>query len=269
MTIIAAPTASPAPAAAPAPGMPMASKEPAAAPAASPPPAAAPAPISTQIGAPAAEAGTAEQVPASDVIVYETTGDAGLDMSLEFVGKLGFGPDSAAMQAAAKGDFAILKAQLGMMGDKAKGWERYVALGEQAHKATASAASAKQTKDAEIITAAAGGVDQWNAIKEWAGAAADDAEKEEVNAALRKGGTAAKAMVVYLKGLYEKAGGVTKQPAAAIAPGAATNKAPTSGALSPREYTKAVSELYRTSRGGIDGSQAYKALQARRAMWRG
>ena len=246
-----------APAAAPAPATPVATsiEEPAAAPAAAPAPAAEP--------APADEGGPIE---------YESTGDPGMDLALGFLGKLGIGPQDPAMLAAEQGNFALLKAKLALMGDKATGWEQIVALGEQQAKVLAEgkAAAAKATEDA--ILSAFGddreaAAKQWANVKEWAKANAEPAERAAVNAALAAGGIAAKAMAAYLGWLY------SKHPSAVVEPTVVTkiggNSGNNSGALSPAEYRTEVATLRSKLGQGMDGSQEYAALVARRMAWRG
>lgn len=215
---------------------------------------------------PVAEAG--EGTP----IEYEATGDAGMDLALSFLGKLGIGPQDQAMLAAEKGDFALLKAKLATMGDKARGWEQIVALGEQQAKALANTrdAAAKATQDAILSAFGAdreAAAKRWSEVQAWARANAEPAERAAVNAALAAGGIAAKAMAAYLGNLQQGHPGAVVEPAAVTAFGRSSSAS--SGALSPREYHAAVAALHSKLGGSIDSSQEYAALKARRSAWRG
>lgn len=198
-------------------------------------------------------------------VTYADTGDAGLNMALGFVGKLGLGPDDAAIKAAGTGDFSMLKAKLAGLGDKAKGWEQYVALAEKSHADTVKATDAKVQKDTEVIHGAVGGKEQWAAISTWAAANAEPEEKAAVNSALKQGGLVAKVMALWLAERHSKANGTVKEPAPAVAAGAA-GKADNSGAgpLSAKEYAKEVQALRQKEGYGFENGQGYKALQARR-----
>lgn len=201
------------------------------------------------------------------VIEFNPTGDAGLDMALGFFGKLGLGPGDKAFDAAANGDFGMLKAKLGQLGNKATGYEGFVALAEQAYAKGAEANKGKVAKDVAAIHSAVGGADQWKAIQAWASANAEPHEKAEVNAALRQGGVAAKAMAQWLAGKYATAAGTTVEPADIVTPGAAGKVASSAnGALTAKDYATEVQAARAKLGWKFDGSKEYAALQARRVM---
>lgn len=200
---------------------------------------------------------------AGESVTYEPTGDVGLDMALDFVGKLGLGPADPAMVAAIDGNFDLLKAKLGALGDKAKGWERFIALAEKSHKETSDKASAKVAKDKTSIHEAVGGEESWKQIAEWAGKNAEPDEKTQVNAALKQGGMVAVAMAQYLSGLYSKAGGTTVNPAEVTDPGA-SGKPASVGALTAKGYAQEVQALRAKLGYNFESSPAYVALQQRR-----
>lgn len=249
------------------------------------PPAAPAAPAAPTPPAPPAEPlGTVGDVQITDVVIpaaepgavtYEPTGNPKLDISLSFLAKVGIKADSPEMKAAEAGDFSILKATLATMGDKARGWEANVALGESAYQDVMTATATRRAADQKAVLEVVGGEDNWKAVKTFAAQATADspAERAQVNAALNAGGVAAKAMAAYLHSLYMKHSD-TQTPAAAVIPGAAatppsatnTSNAP----LSPREYTNEVQKLSVALRnkGGIDNSPQYAALKARRSAWR-
>lgn len=199
------------------------------------------------------------------LISYEKTGDAGLDMALGFVGKLGFGPDHAAMVAAMNGDFSLLKAELAGKGTAAAGWEQYLALAEKSHTDGAEKAKAENAKTTAMIHEAVGGEDAWQAIQKWAGENAEPAEKTAVNAALKAGGIQAKAMAMWLSSTYQNAAGVTIEPAAVIKPGARANTAADAGsALTAQSYAMEVQKLRQSMGYAFEQSQEYRNLQNRR-----
>lgn len=195
-----------------------------------------------------------------------------MDLALGFLGKLGIGPQDPAMVAAEQGNFALLKAKLALMGDKAQGWEQIVALGEQQAKVLADGKAAKAKANEDAILSAFGedreaAAKQWTNVKEWAKANAEPAEREAVNAALAAGGIAAKAMAAYLGGLY------SKHPSAVIEPATVTkiggSSSTTDGTMNPTQYKVAVSTLRSKLGQAMDGSPEYAALQARRMAYVG
>jgi hypothetical protein len=218
--------------------------------------------------APASEATPPVEGGAPTAVTYEPTGDAGLDMALGFLGNLGFDPSDPAMVAAADGDFAMLSAKLAAMGSKATGWEQYVALGKQSYAAVAEKAKATAAAERAVIEGAVGGAENWAAIQTWAKENAEPQERVAVNAALKAGGIAAKAMATYLGSLYERSTGVTVEGKPAVNPNA-TGGSAGSVALSPRAYVTAVQELRGKLGGNFESSPQYQQLQARRNAWRG
>lgn len=247
----AAPAVPAAPAQAPAaPAQPPAA--PAAAPAAGDPP------VTLDTPAPAAAPTTPPQ---DAVVVYEKTGDSGLDVALKFVGERGFGPDHPAMKAAMTGDFSELEKALGALGDKAKGFEDYVGLAKDSFGRRQAATKAKADAVAKDVYDAAGGKEQWAAIQAWATQHADPDEKASLNAALKAGGLAAKATVRYLADLYKVHG--KKAPAAVVKPDAASS-AGGEPPLSAREYGAKVAELRAKLGTKMEASPEYAQLKARR-----
>jgi hypothetical protein len=259
------------PAAPAAPAQAPAQAAPAAAPAAAAPvaapasaPAAAPAqdpPVSFDPPAPAAPT-----TPQDARIVYEKTGDAGLDVALAYVGERGFGPDHPAIQAAMKGEFGELEKALGALGDKAKGHKEFVALAKESYGRRQAAEKAQSEAVAKSVYDTVGGKEQWAAIQAWASQHADDAEKAQLNAAFKAGGVAATAAAKYLADLFAKHGKTA--PKAAVKPDASGAPAANT-ALSPRDYAKAVRELHAKLGSRMDTSPEYAQLQSRRAAYRG
>lgn len=212
-------------------------------------------PPATPDEAPAADDGTVQYE-------YTPTGDAGLDLTLEFVGKLGYGPQHEAIVAAQKGDFTKLDAALKAQGDKAKGHERFVALAKQAFERGAEKAKTSQEATRAAVYEAAGGEKNWVSIQAWAAANADPAEKEQINAMLAAGGLQARLAVQGLAQLYQ-AHLKTKPAASALKDGASGAPA-SSGALSATDYAKEVQALRAKLGAQFETSSDYAALQARR-----
>jgi hypothetical protein len=226
-----------------------------------PAPVVAPAPVA----APAAPAAN-EPGP----VIYEPTGDAGLDVALGFVGKLGIAMDHPAMQATATGDFSLIKAHLATMGDKAQGWEQMVALAEQAHTRTVETNTAREASVAKAVHAVAGGEEQWGVIKTWASANATPEEKAELNAMFDAGPTQARAAAILLSDLYSKANGTVVKPASAVTNPSAGQAATSNGALSRNQYAAEVQKLAKkVGSNNLNSSPEYKALQQRRMAYTG
>lgn len=265
----AAPTA--APSAAPVAAPPVA---PAAAPVVAPAPAPAETPpsVAPTVGeapAPVSEApqGTAD---ATGVVVYDTTGDPGMDMALTFVGKLGLLPEHPAMVKAGEGDFTFIKAHLASLGDKAAGWEQHIALAEQAWDRNVKAAEALNRTIVSSVHQAAGGEANWSAIEQWAKANADPKEKEAINKLLAAGPVEARAATLMLRQMFEAAGGTTVTPANPLKGALDAEQAGSAMTpLSPKEYGAAVLELNMRKPGAVDrGDPEYKQLQQRAMAYR-
>lgn len=261
--IVAAPAAPASAPAAPAAGAPAAPAAGAPAPDAAAAPAA---PLSIGEGGDPAAAAAAEPAAKADAgtaVTYEKTGDVGLDMALDFVGKLGFGPEDAAMVAAGKGDFSLLRAKLGALGDKAAGYENFLALAEKSHADGAAKAAAKVKADTEAIHSAVGGPENWAAISKWAGENADPAERASINAVLKEGGFAAKLVAQGLAERYNRASGTVVEPANAIAKDAA-GKPDQPEPLSARGFADESAKLRVKHGADFERTPAYKALVIRR-----
>lgn len=209
-----------------------------------------------------------DQPAEADGVEYESTGDTGLDMALQFIGKAGITSAHPGMQAAQKGDFSILKAALAAKG--VQGWEQFVALGEDAYKRAEAATEAKQQTLTKLVHDSVGGAQEWGAIQQWAAANAEPSEKAEINAMLNAGGLQAKQAARYLAECYNKANNVERTPVDPTRNAAAGGiPAPNTGPLSPREYSNEVAKLAARARGGLEDSKEYKVLQQRRLAWRG
>ena len=260
----AAPAAAPAVAVAPTPTAAAPAPAPApAAPAPAPAPAEAPKVGEDVAPAPEAPTGVADE---AGVVVYDTTGDPGMDMALSFVGKLGLLPEHPAMVKAGEGDFSFIKAHLSSLGDKAAGWEQHIALAEQAWERNVKASEALNNSITSAVHKTAGGEANWTAISGWAKANADPKERETINKLLAAGPVEARAATLMLRQMYEAAGGTTVQPANPLkgatpsADGGGNSLSP----LSPKEYGAAVSELNARKPGAVDrGDPEYKQLQQR------
>lgn len=227
-----------------------------------------PSPPAPQVIGDPAPTPAAEAADDGQVFTYRETGDVVLDTALDFFGKLGFGPEHPAIVDGTEGKFDKLEAHLSALGDKATGWERYVALAKDAYTRTSAAQATKDTAIAAACTEVAGDEATWNTIKEWAGKEATPEEKQEINQMLAAGPVQARAAALLLTNLYRNAGGTVVTPAPAINPNAGGTP-PTNGALSPQEYGQAVRELRAKLGTRMDDSAEYAALRARRVAYRG
>jgi hypothetical protein len=199
-------------------------------------------------------------------VTYEPTGDVGLDMALEFMGKAGLDAAHPAMQAAMEGDFSILKATLAQKG--VPGWEQMVALGEAAYTRAKEKEAASASALTELVHKEAGGKEEWGAIQAWAKANATPEERAQINGLLNQGGLAAKGAVKYLADAYSRATNVERSPSDPIANAGAGAPSTSAGPLNPRAYSAEVQKLAAVLGGRMEGSKEYAALQARRNAYR-
>jgi hypothetical protein len=195
-------------------------------------------------------------------VVYDPTGDAGIDMALGFIGGLGIEGTDPAMVAAANGDFSFIKAKLATMGDAAKGWEQHVALAEQGFARQLATFKETTEKSLAACHTVAGGADQWKLIEKWAGENADPEEKAALSAMFDQGPVQARLAATAMRSAYEQAKGTTIAPAnpastASGAPPAAQTQ------LTRANYHKEVDALYRTMGNAMDGSTEYADLKRR------
>ena len=198
------------------------------------------------------------------VVTYEPTGDVGLDLALEFFGKLGLDFESPEMQEAGKGNFAYLEAKLAALGDKAQGSDRYLALAKDAYgRLQANDKSAYEARKA-IAHEAVGGEETWNSIQEFVKANAEPEELEQVKAAMLQGGVVAKAMAEHLHRLYLASSGTVAEPASATRhqPTAPAGGAP----LTRQGYLEEMNALVaKIGSHRLDGSPEYAALRKKYA----
>lgn len=196
-------------------------------------------------------------------VLYNPTGDTGLDLALAFVGKLGYGPDRPEIQAAQKGDFAPLEAAL-KANPKAAGYDKFVTVAKESYKRTAD--KAKTTADAaqKAVIEAVGGVEKWNAVHAWVVAEADDAQKSDINAAFKQGGLAATAMARQLADLYAQSGASTQKPKGVVKATASAAEPATSGVLDASAYKVEVRKLEAKYGYRLTETAEYQELSARR-----
>jgi hypothetical protein len=201
----------------------------------------------------------------TEVVSFEETGDVGLDLALDFVAARGLGPSHPAVKAAEEGDFGPIREALKALGDKAKGYEKYVALAEKSFKEATAQHTERRTKDVAAIEGAVGGKEAWAEVKAWASAQTEDSpsQRAEVNAALKMGGMVAVAMAKHLTHLYNKSGQATQEPASAVQPGA-TGKPAEQGPLTAKQFAQESQALRAKLGYSFDTSPQYAALQARR-----
>lgn len=192
--------------------------------------------------------------------VYQPTGDTGLDVALEYIGKLGFAADNPAVEAATKGDFDPLRKALAKLGKKAEGFERFVKLGEEAFTRRTNDAKAKEAALEGQIHKAVGGAETWEQIRAFVAKEADQAEKEEIAKAFKAGGLQAVAVAEKLRDVWQRRGG---KPKAAVKEDAAAAASSGDAGLSPREFAAEVRKLAGKTRGPIDNTPEYAALRRR------
>jgi hypothetical protein len=178
---------------------------------------------------------------ADGVVTYAPTGDAGMDMALAFAGNLGLGMDHPAMLATASGDWSLLEAHCASLGDKAKGYERLIALAMEADGRLTEKATARTAN----INAAISGVlgETQAAVLEWATTTATPDEKRDINAMLRANPVQARAAAMMLADLYAKASGTVVKPASATTGAAAVPSAQSNAKLTNRQFADEVSKL--------------------------
>lgn len=196
-------------------------------------------------------------------VAYEATGYAGLDMALDFIGKLGIGMDHPAMLATKTGDFSLMEAHLASLGDKATGYDKFIALAKDAF----TQHSEKTTAKATAINGAIKGVlgDSQATVLEWASKNASDAERAEINTMLAAGPVQARAAANLLLGAYQKAGGTVIEPASATNgnPGNGSAPSQSNGPLTNKAFATEVGKLHRQYGAAYIKSPEYRALAAR------
>lgn len=228
------------------------------------PAAPAPAPVPTPASFAPAPAPAAPGAPDKGVVVeYTPTGDHALDLALHFIGGLGFGPERPEMQAAMRGDLGPLSKSLEALGDRARGFERYVSAAKASFDAKVEREKGAQEAVTKLAVEEAGSIERWNSIHKWASEVADPGEKVQIDSALKAGGQAARAMVKYLSDLYAQSG-LDKAPAKSPLKAGAAGAAPDSEALTAAEYQAEIRKL-RTKYGNrLDEQPEYKELTRRR-----
>lgn len=202
-------------------------------------------------------------------VVFEKTGDVGLDMALEFIGGLGFDEKHPAVVSATKGDFAPLKALLSS-NEKARGWENYMALAERSYQEGQQRQQATQKSLETAVYAEAGGEEKWKALQAFAGENASPEEAAALNKMLQDGPLQARAAVRAIQDAYNKKVGTVVKPASALAPGASKSDAPAvpDAPRNKRELVRAIEGLRRTHGENFASTAEYARLHAQFASQR-
>ncbi len=198
----------------------------------------------------------------SNEFSYDPTGDAGLDYALNFVGKLGYGDTHPAIQAAQKGDFSLIRAELATKG--VAGSDAVLALAEQAYTRFAAEDAKKATELSGFAAQAAGSAENWAVVRAWAAVEATPQEKAQVNAALSQGGLVAQGVISQLVNLYQQKHTLPKDAAAVAKPGEAGTAAPSNEPMTAKAYAQAVEALRQKLGNRTEGSPEYAALQSQR-----
>ena len=198
----------------------------------------------------------------SNEFAYDSTGDAGLDYALNFVGKLGYGYAHPAIQAAQKGDFSLIRAELATKG--VAGSDAVLALAEQAYTRFAAEDAKKATELSGFAAQAAGSAENWAVVRTWAAAEATPQEKAQVNAAIAQGGLVAQGVISQLVSLYQQKHTLPKDAAPVAKPGEVGGAAPTAGPMTAQAYAQAVEQLRQKYGNNTDSTPEYAALQSQR-----
>lgn len=204
------------------------------------------------------ETPTTKEEPKVPPAEFEPTGDPALDVALDYAAAQGLTPTSPEIEAARTGDFAKLEAYL--KEKQAPGWEKQVALAKSAYNAVVEKNKTAAEATAKLVYGVAGSQANWDAAREFVGRVADQAQKDQINAALNQGGLVAEAMAKFVVSEWKaQATKGAKNPA----PGAARTEA--DAPLSAKAYAQAVSQLHLKNRGrDITQLAEYKELGARR-----
>lgn len=205
-----------------------------------------------------------KQEPASpttgEAFAYDPTGNAGLDLALDFVGGLGYGDQHPAIIAAQSGDFSQLEVALK---DNAQAG-KYLALAKEAYQQFSSQRSADAAALRTFAEKAAGGAENWNQVDEWAKATASPEELQSINEAIRAGGLTANAVISFLVQQYNQTNTPNKAPANPVNSNASAAVA-ASGALTAAEFREATQRLQQANGfRDISAMPEYAALQQRR-----
>ena len=198
----------------------------------------------------------------SNEFAYDSTGDAGLDYALNFVGKLGYGDTHPAMLAAQKGDFSLIRAELATKG--VAGSDAVLALAEQAYTRFAAEDAKKATELSGFAAQAAGSAENWAVVRAWAAVEATPQEKAQVNAAIAQGGLVAQGVISQLVSLYQQKHTLPKDAAPVAKPGEVGGAAPTAGPMTAQAYAQAVEQLRQKYGSNTDSTPEYAALQSQR-----
>lgn len=206
--------------------------------------------------------------PEDTTFEYNPTGDTSLDLALQFVGRLGFGPDREDMKAAQAGDFTKLEANLKALGDKAKGYERYVAAAKESYQRVVAAKKSKEDGIVKTIEDSVGGAANWKLIHAWVSKEASAEQKAEITAAFGAGQYAAAAMARQLAELYKQSGVSAIPPKNAVSEDAeGASGASGKGPLSPAEFKAESARLYAKYGGRAEFRPEYQEMIARRRAY--
>lgn len=227
-----------------------------------------PAPAATEIKlAPA----PAPEVPSSTGWEGVEPADAGEAVFLDFLGKHGFGPDRPEVKAAQAGNFSLLEAALAQMGDKAVGYDKVLALAKDTQARIAKEHEARAQETLSILHDTFGGEEGFAEVKAWAIANGEPEELAYFNKAFAAGGIEAQAAAMFMQKCYFDAAGTEQVPKTPYKQERTTTtpKVTETGALSPKDYAAEVRKLAAQYGSPEAAPDKYKALQARRAMYRG
>ncbi|WNV48169.1 scaffold protein [Caulobacter phage Quill_5.2] len=194
---------------------------------------------------------------------FPPSGDAGLDIALEYIGNFGLTDQHPAVIAAANGDFTQIETYLSAV--KAPGYEKYLNLAKEAHARQTQAVETQATKINEAVFGVFEGEENWKKASAFAKENGTKEEIDQLNAMLRAGPLQAKAAALMIRQAYEaKVGGFTKDPKdptaqtgqnGAVAPGPKP-------VLNRRTLISEIEGLRRQYGDNFQNTDAYRALHA-------
>lgn len=204
-----------------------------------------------------------------DSFTYEATGNDMLDIALDYVGKLGFGPTHPAMKAAGEGNWLLLEAEIAKLGDKAKGGDKFIAIAQKAIADEQTQATEHATKTRALCVSTFGGTEeQFDGMMKWMTTQANEGkitkeERDDLNRMLARGGFQAQTATQAIAAVYAKAGGVTITPAKTSGEAAAVNGADNGERFTSKSWAALNREMRAKYGANFEQRPEYKAAEQR------
>lgn len=200
---------------------------------------------------------------------FNKTGDAGMDLALEFLSKQGFGPEDDAVKLAFEGDFSMIKAKLASKGSKAQGWEQYVAISENHFEKKKSEKESRDKDTRDIMNGVFGNESNTHNVLDWASEEASEEETSALNKMIESGGLQAQAASMWLDAAYKSANGTKVKGAEATKANTQANESLGKSYVTPDEFRVAVADLSSKYGSGFNERKEYKDLLEKRKKYRG